>query len=202
MTIPTGVHQPAAPPGEVLPDTLPVRVRGRASAEAEFSSFMAAHTRALARTAWLLTGDVHQAEELTQLALMRTYLAWGRARQGDPLAFARRTLTNARIDTWRRRRRKVLTAPGEMPQAASGDSASAIADRDRLVRALAMLTRRQRRIVVLRHLEDLPEQEVAAMLGVSVGTVKATTSRALARLRAELTSEEQRVVDPRKETTR
>lgn len=159
------------------------------STEDEFAAFMAEHAGALGRTAWLLCGDRHQAEELTQLALTRTYLAWSRARQRDPLAFARRTLANARIDTWRRRRREVLTDPADIPPGTHGDSSGDVADRDRLLRALATLSRRQRRVVVLRHIEDLSEREVAEALGISTGTVKSTASRALATLRHALDDE-------------
>lgn len=174
-------HQ-TAPPGDHL--VLPVRA-GTARDE-EFAAFMAASTPALARTAWLLCGDLHLADELVQQALVRTYLAWPRARDRDPLAYARRVLANLRIDTWRRRRREVLVDPVDLPHGARSSSADQHADRDQLVRALATLTTRQRRVVVLRHLEGLSETEVADDLGVSVGTVKSTASRALARLRDSL----------------
>ncbi|VTR77107.1 RNA polymerase sigma-E factor [Cellulomonas hominis] len=169
---------------------LPVRpVPGRATAagrDAEFAAFMTTAAPALARTAWLLCGDAHQADELVQQALVRTYLAWPRARERDPLAYARRVLANLRIDTWRRRRREVLVDPVDLPHGAAPSGADRQADRDQLVRALATLSARQRRVVVLRHLEGLSEAEVADDLGVSVGTVKSTASRALARLRDSL----------------
>lgn len=159
--------------------------------DAEFTAFVSAHQADLLRTAWLLCGDAHRAEELTQQALVRTYGAWSRAGAGDPLAYARRVLVNLRIDTWRRRRREVLLAPADLPDdasptgtAAPRDDAARYADRDQLVRALATLSVRQRRVVVLRHLVGMSEADVAADLGVSVGTVKSTSSRALAQLRA------------------
>ena len=154
--------------------------------DAEFTAFMVTAAPSLARTAWLLCGDEHQADELTQQALVRTYLAWPRARERDPLAYARRTLANLRIETWRRRRREVLVAPAHIPETGSTSETDHYADRDRLVRALGGLTPRQRRIVVLRHFEGLSEREVAADLGVSVGTVKSTASRSLTRLRGVL----------------
>lgn len=161
----------------------------RPDLDAEFAAFMADCTPALARTAWLLCGDAHQADELVQQALVRTYLAWPRARERDPLAYARRVLANLRVDGWRRRRREVLVDPGDLPPGSEPtvpSGADRLAERDRIVRALGTLTTRQRRVVVLRHLEGLSEREVADDLGVSVGTVKSTASRALARLRASL----------------
>lgn len=163
---------------EVLPDasTMP-RDEG-------FAAFMAGSQAELLRTAWLLVGDAHRAEELTQQALVRTYGAWPRARR-DPAAYTRRVLVNLRTDTWRRRRREVLMAPEHLPDHGREDDGS-VEQRDSLSRVLGVLSARQRRVVVLRYLLDLPEVEVAADLGISVGTVKSTTSRALARLRAEL----------------
>ncbi|PUB28904.1 RNA polymerase sigma-70 factor (sigma-E family) [Promicromonospora sp. AC04] len=158
-----------------------------AEKETEFASFMARSTPALARTAWLLCGDTHQAEELVQQALIKTYLAWPKARQGEPLAYARRVLANARIDGWRRRRREVLMASDTLPDRGTRESTAELhAERDRLVRALLVLPTKQRRIVVLRHLEGLTEREVADAVGVSVGTVKSTASRGIARLREVL----------------
>lgn len=171
-----------APPGtELLVDTGPPTDR-----DTEFTRFMTQASPALARTAWLLCGDVHQADELVQQALVRTYLAWSQARQGDPLAYARRTLANLRIDTWRRRRREVLTDPTTLPDHGDDRDAARSHDRDQLTRALALLSARQRRVVVLRHFVGLSEREVADDLGISVGTVKSTASRALGQLRAVL----------------
>lgn len=152
----------------------------------DFSAFMTECSPALLHTAWLLCGDAHRAEELTQQALVKTYLSWGRASQTDPLGYARRVLANQRIDTWRRRRREVLLPPDGMPDRVETADIARCADRDLLARALATLPARQRRIVVLRHFLDLSEAEVADDLGVSVGTIKSTASRALATLRARL----------------
>ncbi|WP_315096282.1 SigE family RNA polymerase sigma factor [uncultured Cellulomonas sp.] len=169
------------------PEDVPVLAStGTWDRDAEFTAFMAAASPALARTAWLLCGDTHRAEELVQQALVRTYLAWPTARERDPLAYTRRTLANLRIDTWRKHRREVLTAPADVPEGAVDGTAEVHAERDRLVRALATLSPRQRRIVVLRHLEGLSEREVADDLGVSLGTVKSTASRGLGQLRTAL----------------
>lgn len=172
------------PGGEGAAEPLATVMPTGRTRDQEFAAFMAAATPSLARTAWLLCGDAHQADELVQQALVRTYLAWDRARAGEPLAYARRVLANQRVSTWRRRRREVLS--GQLPERGVVDAQAAHADRDQLVRALALLTPRQRRVVVLRHLEGLSEKEVAADLGVSVGTVKSTASRALRQLRDAL----------------
>lgn len=171
--------------------------------EAEFAGFMARSAPALARTAWLLCGDTHLAEELVQQALIKTYLAWPKARQGEPLAYARRVLANLRIDRWRRRRREVLMAPEAMPDRGGGgpNQADQHAERDRLTRALLVLPTKQRRIVVLRHLEGLTEREVADATGVSVGTVKSTASRGIARLRELLQAEDTADAAPTAATT-
>jgi RNA polymerase sigma-70 factor (sigma-E family) len=156
----------------------------RPGRDAEFTAFVVEHADHLLRTAWLLTGDAHRAEELVQETLVRTYVAWTRAHDGDPLAYARRVLANLRVDVWRRRRREVLVSPDRLPEAAGAGGQGAADDRDQLVRALAALTPRQRRIVVLRHYAGLSETEVADDLGISVGAVKSIGSRALAALRA------------------
>jgi RNA polymerase sigma-70 factor (sigma-E family) len=154
------------------------------SRDVEFSAFMTTAEPQLGRMAWLLCGDMHQAEELVQQALVRTYVAWPRARTVDPLAYARRTLTNLRIDTWRKRRREVLVGPEGLPVRDRPGPAHLHAERDALVRALLELSPRRRRVVVLRYLMDLSEREVADDLNISVGTVKSTASRGLEQLRA------------------
>lgn len=159
----------------------------RADWDAEFTAFVGEHGASLARTARLLCGDPHRAEELTQLALVRTYAAWGAARRGEPLAYARRVLGNARIDTWRTiRRREVLTPPEEMPEPDAPGEPPEHPRRDEAVVALHRLPARRRRVVVLRYVLGLPEAEVAEMLGISVGAVKSAASRGLAQLRSEL----------------
>lgn len=173
------------------PEQLAVRLDGRLDADAEFTAFVAAASAELGRVAWYLTGDAVRAEDLLQTTLLRTYLHWSRACrvEAGPTAYARRVMTNARTDTWRALRREHLVAPADLPDAALDSTADASAERDLLARALATLTPRQRRIVVLRHLVGLPEAEVAADLGVSVGTVKSVASRGLAQLRLVLADE-------------
>src|SRR5688572_12888363 len=108
-----GRPPPATDPRTSHEDVDVVGTGTKESRDAEFAAFVRTHETTLLRTAWLLVGDRHQAEELTQRALVRTYAAWSRARTPDPLAYTRRVLVNLRTDTWRRRRREVLVAPQE-----------------------------------------------------------------------------------------
>jgi RNA polymerase sigma-70 factor (sigma-E family) len=150
----------------------------------EFDSFVGARSGALLRTAHLLTGDRGHAEDLLQQALERLYRHWGRI-DGDPEGYVRRTLVNLAADRWRRRSRRPQEAGQELPDTpARGDAHRAVEDRYDLVRALRTLTSRQRAVLVLRYFDDLSEAEAARVLGCSVGTVKSTSSKALARLRA------------------
>jgi RNA polymerase sigma-70 factor (sigma-E family) len=148
-----------------------------------FVAFVAGAQSSLHHVAWLLTGDVHQAEELVQDTLVRTYGAWPRVRDDDPYAYTRRVLVNAKTDTWRRRRREDLVEEPPEPSAGRADE-DAVDDRLALVAALRALTGRERAVLVLRYFADLSEAATAAELGISVGTVKSTASRALAKLRA------------------
>lgn len=160
--------------------------RPKRERDAEFAEFMAGSIGALHRAAFLLCGDAYRADELAQHALERTYRAWPRARQGDPLSYARRVLVNLRIDGWRRTRREVLTDPHALPERAAAWTDPDHAQRDEVLRALLSLPLKQRRVVVLRYLLDLSEAQVAAELDIPRGTVKSTASRALVTLRSTL----------------
>jgi RNA polymerase sigma-70 factor (sigma-E family) len=148
--------------------------------EDAFHEFVVARTPALARTAYLLTGDHHLAEDLVQTALFKAAKAWGRI-QGDPEPYVRRILYTENVSWWRRRRHTTETALGEY------DEPAAAADDDlrlSLEHALARLTAKQRTVLVLRYYEDRTEVQTAELLGIGVGTVKSTTRQALARLRS------------------
>lgn len=157
--------------------------------DAEFAAFVAAASPSLGRTAWLLTGDREVAAELVQATLVKTYVAWPRVRPDGALAYARRILVNLDVDTRRARHGTVAMAePPDRPVEA-GDGR--VDDRERLGRLLAQLPVRQRRVVVLRYLHDLSEQDVAAELGLPLGTVKSSAARGLAALRTTLGQEEE-----------
>jgi RNA polymerase sigma-70 factor (sigma-E family) len=155
--------------------------------EAEgFAQFIEARQRALQRTAWLLTNDWALAQDLVQTALARSWPYWGKIRRGDdPEIYVRRVMVNTWA-TWRRRRWRAEQPSGMLPdQPAPGDLAADVATRLALRSVLAALTQRQRAVVVLRLFDDLPEAQVAQILGCAPGTVKATMSQALARLRSD-----------------
>lgn len=162
-----------------------VLVASGATYEDEFVAFVAVARDPLFRMAYLLCGDRHRAEDLTQSAFEKTWRTWRSARSGDPLVWARRILANERIDSWRRTRKEVLTGL-EQPGAANASSTTSVDERDAVVRALLQLPVKQRRVVVLRHLLDLSEAEVAAELDIPVGTVKSSAARGLTRLRLTL----------------
>lgn len=149
-----------------------------------FEDYVVARSAALLRTSYLLTGNRADAEDLLQTTLAKTYLAWDRIRDHEAVdGYVRRTMLNTRTSFWRRKRPESLyDVLPERP----GRDAEADADlHDALWTALARLGRRQRAVLVLRYYEELSEAETAALLGVSVGTVKSTASRALAALRRD-----------------
>lgn len=155
------------------------------SAEVDgFAQFVAARERALQRTAWLLTGDWGLAEDLVQTALARSWPRWERIRDRDHTeAYVRRVMINTWL-TWSRRRwRGEQASEAVQDSPAPGDMAADVAVRMAVRNALGSLTVRQRTVLVLRVFDDLPEAQVAEILKCSVGNVKSTASRALAKLR-------------------
>lgn len=150
-----------------------------------FEEFVRACTHRLFGAACLLaSGDRARAEDLVAETLARVYLAWPRLRHGDAYGYARRTLVNLHTDWWRGRlRRREVITDHPPDRAGAGDPAGEVARRDGVTRSLARLTRRERAVVVLRYFLDLTEQQTAAELGISVGTVKSANARALAKLR-------------------
>jgi RNA polymerase sigma-70 factor (sigma-E family) len=152
--------------------------------ENSYVEFVRARAQALRGTAYLLCGDWYRAEDVTQIALTKLYLAWRRIeRRGSVDAYARRVLVRAFLDDTRRpwRRERPTAAPPEH-EAPSGR----VDDRIDLGRVLAGLPPTQRAVVVLRYWEDLGIAETAEVLRVSEGTVKSSASRGLTALRTAL----------------
>lgn len=148
--------------------------------EQEFTEWAAGCQRSLLRSAYLLTGDLHRAQDLVQEALVKVALRWPRLRDGNPTAYARRVVANDNVSWWRRRRETTGAEPDDgVPDGVSSDPVTALVVR----RALMRLTPGQRAVLVLRHFDDLSERDTAEVLGVSVGTVKSQNAAALARLR-------------------
>lgn len=146
--------------------------------EAGFAEFVAGRQAALSRTAYLLTGDHHLAQDLVQAALLQAAKHWRRIHT-SPEAYVRRAMYHQNISWWRRRRFAESTLNGH-------DDAAPAVDTDlrlTLDQALARLTPKQRTVLVLRFYEDLTEVETARTLGLSTSTVKSTTRHALGRLR-------------------
>ncbi|MER6134322.1 SigE family RNA polymerase sigma factor [Streptomyces sp. NPDC001815] len=158
-----------------------------------FDGFVAARWPGLLHLAHLLVGgDRHRAEDLLQEALVKLWFVWPRIAEEAPEAYVRQVLARAAARSARRRwwgERPVEELPD---LAAAGDMSSAVAERSRLEAALAQLPPRQRAVVVLRYYQDLPERQVAEVLGCPVGTVRTHASRGVARLRRILTD----VIEP------
>ena len=151
------------------------------TAEAEFVELATARSAALFRTALLLTGDWHAAEDLVQETLGKLYASWPRvARSSDPAAYARTTLLRSFLSSRRRRssgeRPRADVDPGER---LDGD----VALRVTLLAALARLEPQDRAVLVLRYWEDLDTGATAELLGCSVAAVRTRSRRALLRLR-------------------
>ncbi len=158
----------------------------------EFSDYVGQRRAQLYRTAVLLCGDPHRAEDLVQNALAKLYAAWPRVRRADSVdAYARRAVVNCHLDETRRPWRRERPTEHDRLDGRARDGI-AVEESDALWTALRALPVGQRRVVVLRHFWGLSVEETAADLGISAGTVKSQTSAALARLRATLTLVETR----------
>ena len=152
-------------------------------AKADLAEFVQARYPALLRIAYLLTGSAHEAEDLVQASLLKAMRRWDSI--DDPLPYVRRIMTNLHISRWRRHRAHELLA-SIVPDRHAQDVTEKIAERQALLDAMRSLPPRTRAVIVLRYWADLSEADTADTLGCSVGSVKSTASRGLARLRAVL----------------
>lgn len=151
----------------------------------EFEEFAQARSPHLLRSAWLLCGDVHQAEDLVQETLAKVYVRWHRRWGGpidNPAAYAQTTLARTFLSARRRRSSRELPY-AEPPDGRHADSASATDLQLVVAEALAGLAPADRAVLALRYLEDRSVAEVAQLLGVSEGAVRNRSMRALDRLR-------------------
>lgn len=159
-------------------------------ARERFSAWAQARADRLHRTAFLMCGDWHAAQDVVQEALARSALAWSRIeRMEEPDAYVRRVLVNQVRQRWRLRRTHEL-ATGSLPEPAVADGIDERVERQALVQALQQLPHRQRAVVVLRFFEQLSVAETALALECSEGTVKSQTSRALTALRGHVMNQE------------
>jgi RNA polymerase sigma-70 factor (sigma-E family) len=150
----------------------------------DFEEYVAIAWPRLLRSAWLLTGDWHRAEDLVQTVLARAYGRWSRIRAGTPDAYLRAMLATTYLSWWRRKWRGEIPF-GELPERPGQDRNHDVELRHSVGAALARLPDRQRAVLMLRYHGDLTEAATADALGISVGTVKSYTARALATLRAD-----------------
>jgi RNA polymerase sigma-70 factor (sigma-E family) len=150
----------------------------------EFREYVIARRNALLRAANQLTGNPCDAEDLLQAALAKTYVAWDRIQDRGSLdGYVRRAMVNINISWWRRRKLEEYPSD-ELPEVPVSDDRGI--GHERLEEALERLPARQRTAIVLRYFEDMTEPEIAKALGISVGTVKSTVSRAMAKLRGAM----------------
>ncbi|MFD6636816.1 SigE family RNA polymerase sigma factor [Micromonospora chalcea] len=154
-----------------------------------FEGFVAEHGQSLLRLAFVLSGNRQLAEDLTQSALVDAYRHWSKVVAArSPEAYVRRMLINAHL-SWRRRR-WTSERPAELGEAAAvemRDPSDAVVERENLRTLLAGLAPRARTVLVLRYYLDLDDAAIAEAMGVTESAVRATASRALARLRGSAT---------------
>ncbi len=156
----------------------------RAQLDPEFAAFVAARQQRLLHAAYLVCGDRALAQDLLQEALLKLALRWDRLRHEQPDAYVRTILYRDAVSSWRRRRREVLV--DVPPDVSRVDPVAEAAERIDIVRALRVLTPKQRAIVVLRFFEDRSVAECADALGISQGTIKSQTYAAVRQLRGVL----------------
>lgn len=158
--------------------------------QANFEEFVAARGHALLRFAYLLTSDRHLAEDLVQEALLRTHRRWSSIESTyGPEPYVRKAVLRAFL-SWRRRRASgEITIPEPPDTSVDERLAERAVERDAMWGLLGQLSKAQRAVLVLRYYEDLPDVEIAQMLGCSPATVRVHAHKALGRLRQELSAD-------------
>jgi len=161
--------------------------RRRQQIDDDFEAFYAARGKDLRNTAYLLCGDWHLAEDLTQITFTKLYRAWSRIERHDVVdQYARRVLLRVFLDERRRPwRREYATVPDHPALETIAPDDAVPDERMALTSAMSGLSKRHRAVLVLRYWADLSVEQVAELLGCSTGTVKSQTARGLANLRAE-----------------
>ncbi|HET6627509.1 MAG TPA: SigE family RNA polymerase sigma factor [Nocardioidaceae bacterium] len=158
-----------------------------AAKDAEFEAYMAARQPSLLRTAYLLTGDRHSAEDLVQTALAKLYLSWDKVQRRELTdGYVRRIMVNENNSLWRRAWKRKEVTTDEVPDRTGVHDLPDDGRRAALWDFVQTLPKKQRAVIVLRFYEDLSEAETADILGISVGTVKSQASRALASMRTRV----------------
>lgn len=153
----------------------------------EFEEYVAARGPSLLRFAYVLTGNAHAAEDLTQAALTDVLAKWRRVAAVDhPDAYVRKAMLNRHL-SWRRRRSSGEVVSDDVPAGVAADHGPGVDARDEARRFLTSLPPRARAVLVLRYYEDLDDEAIGTALGISPSTVRATASRALATLRSRVT---------------
>jgi len=168
----------------------------RQSDEDHFTAFVAANSATLFRTAYLMTGDYHRAEDLVQTTLVRVYQHWSRVEVMDrPVAYARKVLVNQSTSWWRRR--SAHESPALVRDERTWDGRlEGLAEHERVWAAVLSLPPRQRAVTVLKYYEDLSEAEIAATLDMAPGTVKSHGHAAARRLAVLLAEPSALVAEP------
>ena len=156
--------------------------------EGEFVAYYNARAALLRNTAYLLCGDWHLAEDLTQVTFTKLYRAWPRIERHDTIdQYARQVLLRTFLDERRRPwRREKPTPPEDAVLDVTAPEVRGLEDREVLRDALQQVAKRRRAVLILRFWADLPVEQVAELLGCSIGTVKSQTSRGLTDLRDAL----------------
>ena len=157
-----------------------------------FERFVSESLPVLGRYAYTLTGDRHSGEDLVQDTLVKLTAAWRRIRiDGNPIGYARTVMFRTYISRWRSNRRRPPAEPLDVEPASSADGYAAVDVRDALRRALRDLPRMQRAVLVLSYLDDMPDDQIAALLSRRPATVRSLRARGLAAVRSRIVDADQ-----------